>query len=179
MLHVVLVEPEIPQNTGNIARTCAATGAMLHLIEPLGFSLDDRYMKRAGLDYWPKTQVKVHPDFLSFLREYPECPLVFFTTKGARPYTEFTYPKEIALVFGRETRGLPEALLARFPDRCARLPMKGEIRSLNLSNAVAVAVYEALRQQGFEGMCEAGELTGRDDDEPWVEALDEYGGLKR
>jgi tRNA (cytidine/uridine-2'-O-)-methyltransferase len=161
MMHIVLVEPEIPQNAGNIARTCAATGAALHLVRPLGFSLEDRYLKRAGLDYWPLAQVMVHEDFPSLLKALPDAPRFFFTTKGGAPYTEFSYPDGAMLVFGKETRGLSEALLLRYPGQCARIPMRSEARSLNLSNAVAVALYEALRQQGFPGMQTLGALTGR------------------
>lgn len=169
MMHIVLVEPEIPQNTGNIARTCAATGASLHLIRPLGFSLDDRYLKRAGLDYWPLARVQVHDDFPALLHEYPDLPRYFFTTKGAQPYTSFAYPKEALLVFGCETRGLPEALLEKYPGNCARIPMISQARSLNLSNSVAVALYEALRQHGFEGLEGEGATTGRDDAPPWLD----------
>lgn len=172
MMHIVLVEPEIPQNTGNVARTCAATGAMLHLIRPLGFSLDDRYLKRAGLDYWPLARVTVHDDFPSLLAKWPDLPLFFFTTKGARPYTDFDYPKDACLVFGRETRGLPETLLSKYPGRCARIPMLDEARSLNLSNSVAIALYEALRQQGFEDLRGEGALTGRQEEVlPWLDYL--------
>lgn len=170
-MHVVLVEPEIPQNTGNIARTCAATGAMLHLVQPLGFSLDDRYLKRAGLDYWPLAQVQVHEDFPSLRHALPDLPLFFFTTKGAQPYTDFAYPEDAMLVFGRETQGLPEALLARYPGQCARIPMRAQARSLNLSNSVAVALYEALRQQGFAGLQGEGHPTGREDAPPWLDYL--------
>lgn len=169
MLHIVLVEPEIPQNTGNIARTCAATGAALHLVRPLGFSLEDRYLKRAGLDYWPLAQVRVHDDFPAALHALAGAPLYFFTTKGARPYADFAYPHDTALVFGCETRGLPEALLRRYPGACARIPMVGAARSLNLSNAVAVAVYEVLRQHGFGGLSTEGALTGREDAPPWLD----------
>lgn len=171
MIHIVLVEPEIPQNTGNIARTCAATGAALHLIRPLGFSLDDRYLKRAGLDYWPLAQVQVHDDFPALLAGYPNLPRYFFTTKGAQPYTSFTYPRDAMLVFGRETRGLPEALLTKYPGNCARIPMRAEARSLNLSNSVAIALYEVLRQQGFDGLLETGEPTGREDAPPWLDYI--------
>lgn len=171
MIHIALIEPEIPQNTGNIARTCAATGAALHLVRPLGFSLDDRYLKRAGLDYWPLAQVRVHDDFPTLLACLPDVPRVYFTTKAEAAYTDFTYPGEVMLVFGRETAGLPEALLRRYPAACARIPMRGEARSLNLSNSVAVAVYEALRQQDFAGLEAAGSLTGRDDAPPWLDYL--------
>ena len=170
MMHVVLVEPEIPQNTGNIARTCAATGAALHLIRPLGFSLDDRYLKRAGLDYWPMAHVRVHDDFPALRAEHPNAPLFFFTTKGARPFAQFALPDGALLVFGRETRGLPEALLKKHPGQCARIPMREGARSLNLANSVAVALYEALRQQGYPGLLGEGHITGRAQDAPdWVD----------
>lgn len=169
MIHVVLIEPEIPQNTGNIARTCAATGAALHLVEPLGFALSDRYLKRAGLDYWPMAAVRVHADFPSVLAAVPDTPCYFFTTKGARAYAAFSYPKDVLLVFGRETQGLPEALLARHPGSCARIPMREGARSLNLANSVAIAVYEVLRQRGFFGLEAEGSLTGREDAPPWLD----------
>lgn len=169
-MHVVLIEPEIPQNTGNIARTCAATGAALHLVRPLGFSLSDRYLRRAGLDYWPMASVRVHDDFAALRREIPAAPLYLFTTKGARPFTSYAYEADAMLVFGRETAGLPEKLLEKFPDRCARIPMRQGARSLNLSNSVAVALYEALRQQGFPGLLTEGWVTGREEDGPgWLD----------
>lgn len=172
MIHVCLVEPEIPQNTGNIIRTCAATGAVLHLVRPLGFSLDDRYLKRAGLDYFSMARVVTHDGFDEVKREYPDIPMVFFTTKGARPYTEFAYDQDVFLVFGRETYGLPEPLLKKYPGRCARIPMRDGARSLNLSNSVAVAVYEALRQRAFEGLSRDGKLTGRDEEKPpWLDYI--------
>lgn len=171
MIHIILVEPEIPQNTGNIARTCAATGAALHLVRPLGFSLDDRYVRRAGLDYWPMARVTAHDDFPTAIRALPGVPLFFFTTKGAKPFASFAYPEEAALVFGRETRGLPEALLKKYPGQCARIPMREGARSLNLANSVAVALYEALRQQGYPGLLGEGAPTGRDDAPPWLDYL--------
>ncbi len=172
MFHIVLVEPEIPQNTGNIARTCAATGTSLHLIRPLGFSLDDRYMRRAGLDYWPMANVRVYDDFPSLLAEYPKAPCFFFTTKGAQPYVSLSYPEGSLLVFGRETQGLPEWLLAKYPGQCARIPMREEARSLNLSNSVAIALYEALRQHGFADLQAEGSLTGREEEAPlWLDFL--------
>ena len=116
-LNIVLVEPEIPQNTGNIARTCAATGAELHLVRPLGFSLDDRYMRRAGLDYWPMARVRVHEDFAALRRALPDAPMYLFTTKGSRPYTAYAYERDAMLVFGRETRGLPEKLLEKLEEK--------------------------------------------------------------
>lgn len=172
MMHIVLVEPEIPQNTGNIARTCAATGASLHLIEPLGFTISDRYLKRAGLDYWSMAQVFVHPNFAAFAHANAGLPLFFFTTKGASDYTSFAYPANAALVFGKETQGLPEMLLQKYPGLCARIPMRSGARSLNLSNSVAVALYEALRQHDFDGLLREGQLTGREEETPpWLDYL--------
>ena len=158
MFHIVLVEPEIPQNTGNIARTCAATGCKLHLIRPLGFEISDRYLKRAGLDYWNLVSVEVHDGFEEFQKKYPDLTYRFFTTKAKHGYTELPYPDGCALVFGKETKGLPEELLIKHPEECVRIPMIDESRSLNLSNSVAIAVYEGLRQNGFEGLKSAGEL---------------------
>ena len=158
MMHIVLVEPEIPQNTGNIARTCAATGAKLHLIRPLGFELSDRYLKRAGLDYWHMMTYEVHDSWEDFLSANPGARLHFATTKAPRDYCEAAYGPEDYLVFGKETKGLDEALLAENYDRCVRIPMVEEARSLNLSNSVAVVLYEALRQQGFPGLCGRGRL---------------------
>ncbi len=158
MLHVVLVEPEIPQNTGNIVRTCAATGSVLHLIEPLGFSLEDRYLKRAGLDYWPELTMEVHPSLSDFFARYPAGPFWFFSTKAPCAYTEADLTGDVFLVFGRETAGLPESLLRERVDRCLRIPMLPGTRSLNLSNSVAVAVYESLRQRGFPGFSREGVL---------------------
>lgn len=171
MIHIVLVEPEIPQNTGNIARTCAATGTALHLIRPLGFSLDDRYLKRAGLDYWPLAKVQVHDSFPDLLAQHPDLPRYFFTTKGAQPFASFAYPKDAMLVFGRETKGLPEALLEKYPGNCARIPMREEARSLNLSNSVAIALYEVLRQHGYDGLLGEGHTTGREDAPPWLDYI--------
>ena len=169
-MHIVLYEPEIPQNTGNIARTCAATGSMLHLIEPLGFELSDRYLKRAGLDYWHMMQYRVYADFERFLQAWPEARMHFLTTKAPRAYTEAAYGPDDFLVFGCETRGLPESLLSRVYDRCVRIPMAPGARSLNLSNSVAIVVYEALRQQGFSGLVAQGSLTGREDPgAPWMD----------
>lgn len=158
MMHVVLYEPEIPQNTGNIARTCAATGAMLHLIEPLGFSLSDKYLKRAGLDYWHLMRYEIHASWEDFLKAMPGARLHLLTTKAPRRYTEVTYGPEDCLVFGPETRGLPEALLRERYGDCARIPMRPEARSLNLSNSVAIVLYEALRQQEFPGLKGEGAL---------------------
>ena len=169
-MHIVLYAPEIPQNTGNIARTCAATGSVLHLIEPLGFQLSDKYLKRAGLDYWHMMELHVHPDFDTMMREYPDAKYHFATTKAPHGYHEVQYGPDDFLVFGCETKGLPESLLSRVYDRCIRIPMRAEARSLNLSNSVAIVLYEALRQQEFAGLKEEGELTGRDDAlQPWMD----------
>ena len=172
MLHVVLIEPEIPQNTGNIARTCAATGSELHLVKPLGFKLEDRYLKRAGLDYWPLVKVHVHEDFSQVLAQYPDAPFFYASTKAPRSYAQASYPRDAFLVFGKESRGLPENLLERVYDRCVRIPMAPGARSLNLSNSVAIVVYEALRQQGFEGLASEGHLTGREEEAgAWMDYL--------
>ncbi|MBQ3075737.1 MAG: tRNA (uridine(34)/cytosine(34)/5-carboxymethylaminomethyluridine(34)-2'-O)-methyltransferase TrmL [Clostridia bacterium] len=149
-LHIVLVEPEIPQNTGNIARTCAAIGAGLHLIEPLGFEISDRYLKRAGLDYWQYLDLHTYPNLSDFF-EKNRGAFYYFTTKGKNNYTRVTYEGEVYLFFGKETKGLPEDLLRANLDRALRLPMKENIRSLNLSNSVAIAAFEVLRQWNFEG----------------------------
>ncbi len=156
MFHIVLVEPEIPQNTGNIARTCAATGAALHLVEPLGFSISDRQLKRAGLDYWHLLEIYLHPNLDDFFAKNPNGNYYFLTTKAPRAYTEAQFSDGDFLIFGKETRGLPEPLLAAHPERCIRIPMREGARSLNLSNSVAVTVFEALRQTGFEGLAQAG-----------------------
>ncbi len=167
MMHVVLVNPEIPQNTGNIARTCAATGAALHLIEPLGFSLDDRYLKRAGLDYWHMCRIARHPSWEAFLAAHSGAALHYATTKAPRDYSGACYGPDDFLVFGRETKGLPEELLAANYDRCVRIPMREGARSLNLSNSVAVVLYEALRQQGFPDLVGEGRLTGVPEGPGW------------
>ena len=171
-MNVVLYAPEIPQNTGNIARTCAATGTDLFLIEPLGFVMSDRYYKRAGLDYFSMVNIRVLPTFEALIRLSPEASYHFASTKASRSYTEAAYGPDDFLVFGCETRGLPESLLSKVYDRCIRIPMRPDARSLNLSNSAAVVLYEALRQQGFPGLSAAGELTGRDDPaQPWMDYL--------
>lgn len=152
MLDIVLIEPEIPQNTGNIARTCVATGSRLHLVEPLGFRIDDRQVKRAGLDYWFDLDLTIWPNLDSWVRAFAGRPVFYATTKGSQSYTEASYPADAVLVFGKETRGLPESLLLAHPERCFRIPMQSASRSLNLANAVAVVTYEALRQNGFPGL---------------------------
>lgn len=144
-MEVVLFEPEIPQNTGNIARTCVATGARLTLIEPLGFSLSERQMRRAGLDYWDHLDLQILPELLPYL-EASTRPFYLFTTKATTPYWEVNYTGEELLIFGPESRGLPTSLLGQWPDRCLTIPQSNQVRSLNLSNAVAIALYEAMRQ---------------------------------
>jgi tRNA (cytidine/uridine-2'-O-)-methyltransferase len=167
MIHIALFEPEIPQNTGNIVRTCSATGSVLHLIEPLGFSVDDRSLKRAGLDYWHGMDIRIHPDFNAFQLDFESsrvprpqppsgaaarCCCWPFEPQGSRLYHEADFADGDCLLFGKETAGLPESILSLYPGRCLRLPMLPGARSLNLSNSVAVALYEALRQTGFKGM---------------------------
>ena len=161
MFNIVLVEPEIPQNTGNIARTCAATGCRLHLVRPLGFEVSDKYLKRAGLDYWPYVDIAYYDGIGELFAKYPQAAFTFFSTKAARTHSEVRYRAGDFLVFGKETAGLPEALLAERYDQCARIPMLGGIRSLNLANSVAVAVYEAWRQNGFGGALFQGTLRGK------------------
>ena len=158
-INIVLHEPEIPQNTGNIARTCAAIGASLHLIRPLGFTIDDRKLKRAGLDYWDKLDITYYDGLDDFFVKNPDAEVYFFTTKAPRSFSEVTYPKKVYLMFGKETKGLPEELLVKNPERSVRIPMRNTLRSLNLSNSVAVAVYEVLRQRNYEGLRGDGQLT--------------------
>lgn len=158
-INIALIEPEIPQNTGNIARTCAATGASLHLVKPMGFTVDDRKLKRAGLDYWHELDITYYESLDDFLRINANEEMYFFSTKAPRAYTEVSYPERVFLVFGKETRGLPETLLQSNPDRCVRIPMRDKLRSLNLSNSAAIAVYEALRQRDFVGLREDGVPT--------------------
>ncbi len=149
MFNIVLVEPEIPQNTGNIVRTCAATGCKLHLVRPLGFEVSDKYLKRAGLDYWHFVDISFYDDIGELFAKFPEGRFWFYSTKAARTHSDVQYREGDFLVFGKETKGLPEELLAKRYDEAVRIPMIGEIRSLNLSNSVAVAVYEGWRQLGF------------------------------
>ena len=157
MFHIVLVEPEIPQNTGNIARTCAVTGAALHLVRPLGFSLDDKSLKRAGLDYWGELNVHLYDSFAQVEQAYPEARFFLFTTHAKRSYADACYRDGDFFVFGKETAGLGPALIARRGEDTVRIPMRPGLRSLNLSNAVALSLYEALRQTGFAGLTEQGE----------------------
>ena len=158
-LNLVLVEPEIPQNTGNVARTCAATGAALHLVRPLGFTIDDKKLKRAGLDYWDKLEISYYDSLAEFLEKTAGEARYFFSTKAPRAYTEVTYPERVFLLFGKESAGLPESLLHENPDTTVRIPMRNGLRSLNLSNSVAIAAYEVLRQQNFAELSEKGTLT--------------------
>lgn len=149
--HIVLVEPEIPPNTGNIARTCAATETALHLVKPLGFSIEDRQLKRAGLDYWPFVKLEIHENLDAFFQKYGDKPLYLATTKGGRRYTDVSFEEESMILFGRETAGLPKELIHRYQDRAIRIPMSGDtrLRSLNLANSVNIILFEALRQAGF------------------------------
>lgn len=163
MLNVVLVEPEIPQNTGNIARTCAATGTRLHLVKPLGFDLSDKHLKRAGLDYWSLLDIHIYENLREFFEKNAGGRYYFASTKSKHRYTEVTYRDGDYLFFGRETRGLEESLLHENYENCIRIPMREGARSLNLSNSVAIVLYEALRQQEFAGLVEAGRLTLFDD----------------
>ena len=160
MLHIVLVEPEIPQNCGNIARTCAATGSRLHLVEPLGFDISEKAVRRAGLDYWHLVEVSTHPSLEALFRDFPQAAadLWLATTKAPRAYSEARFSPDCWLFFGKETAGLPRDFREAFRERCIRLPMVDEARSLNLANSVAVLVYEALRQNGFPGLQGVGEM---------------------
>src|SRR5690554_1940117 len=151
-MDIVLVEPEIPQNTGNIARTCVATGTKLHLVEPLGFQIDDRQIKRAGLDYWFDLDLTIWPDLNSCMRSFQGADIYYATTKAAQTYADVKYKDNSVILFGKETKGLPEPLLIAHPERCIRIPMLGITRSLNLSNSVAIVLYEALRQLNFAGL---------------------------
>lgn len=158
MLNIVLYEPEMPANTGNIGRTCVATGARLHLIEPLGFQINDKMLKRAGLDYWPKLDVTVYEDYQDFLSKNPHAKIYMATTKSKQKYTDVAYEEDAYIMFGPESRGIPEEMLLDNKETCVRIPMMPGERSLNLSNSVAIMVYEALRQQDFQGLEEEGQL---------------------
>ena len=158
MFHVVLVEPEIPQNAGNIARTCAATGTALHMVRPLGFEVSDKYLKRAGLDYWNLVEISYYDSFEELKAKFPEARFFYFTTKARHRHSDVQFRDGDFLVFGKETRGLPEELLMQNEETCLRIPMFSEARSLNLGNSVAIALYEALRQSDYEGLLEEGEL---------------------
>jgi len=152
LINIVLYQPEIPHNTGNIARTCAATGAMLHLIYPLGFTLDEKHLKRAGLDYWDEVNIREHSSWAAFQEAYPDAGCYYLSTKGRRRYTEVKYQPGDFLVFGPETRGLPADILEPAGARVLRIPMRAGLRSLNLANSVAIVLYEALRQLDFPGL---------------------------
>lgn len=160
-VNIVLHEPEIPQNTGNIARTCAATGAALHIIKPMGFEIDDRKLKRAGLDYWHQLDITYYENIGDFYEKNPDAQekTFFFSTKAPQKYTDITYPDGVYLMFGKESKGLPESLLHDNPQTTVRIPMRDKLRSLNLSNSVAIAVYEVFRQRDFSELKEQGELT--------------------
>ena len=157
-INIVMVEPEIPQNTGNIARSCAATGAKLHLVHPLGFDISEKQVKRAGLDYWDKVEIEEHDSLEAFLEKYPpeKNSMFFLTTKGKHVYSDINYSKydEVFLLFGKETKGLPEDLILKYFDHAVRIPMRATLRSLNLSNSVAIVLYEVLKQDNFSGLQE-------------------------
>lgn len=159
MINIVLVEPEIPMNTGNIARTCAATGSRLHLVKPLGFDISDKAVKRAGLDYWSLVDLHVYEDLDDFFARNPAPDLWLTTTRAVRCYSDAQYREGCWLFFGKETAGLPHGLLRRYPERCVRLPMRGDARSLNLANTVAAVTYEALRQLDFPGLARDGQTA--------------------
>ena len=161
MLHIVLVEPEIPQNCGNIARTCAATGSQLHLVEPLGFNISEKAVRRAGLDYWHLVEVTTHPNLEALFQDFPQAAsdLWLATTKAPHDYSQAQFSPDCWLFFGKETAGLPLDFREAFRERCIRLPMVNEARSLNLANSVAVLTYEALRQNGFPGLQGTGEMA--------------------
>ncbi len=157
-INIVLIEPEIPQNTGNIARTCAATGASLHLVKPMGFEIDDAKLKRAGLDYWHQLDITYYENSDEFFEKNKGEEMYFFSTKSKASHVTPVYPKKVFLVFGKETKGLPEELLKENLDRCVRIPMRDGLRSLNLSNSAAIAVYEVLRQRDFDNLLEEGKF---------------------
>lgn len=165
-MNIVLYEPEIPSNTGNIGRTCVATGTRLHLIEPLGFRLTEKALRRAGMDYWPQLDVTRYINYEEFLERNPGAKIYFASTKARRLYTEVSYEPDCYLMFGKESAGIPEEILRAHPDTAVRIPMIGETRSLNLGNSAAIVLYEALRQNGFASMKLQGELTRYRWDDP-------------
>ncbi|QDW72750.1 tRNA (cytidine(34)-2'-O)-methyltransferase [Lachnospiraceae bacterium KGMB03038] len=158
MLNIVLHEPEIPANTGNIGRTCVATGTRLHLIEPLGFRLNEKNLKRAGMDYWNDLDVRTYINYEEFLEKNPNARIYMATTKAQKAYTEVSYEPDCYIMFGKESAGIPEEILVRHKNDCVRIPMAGGIRSLNLANSAAIILYEALRQNDFLGMERTGHL---------------------
>ena len=158
MLNIVLLEPEIPANTGNIGRTCVAAGTRLHLIEPLGFRLDEKNLRRAGMDYWKELDVSIYADYHDFLDKNSGAKIYMATTKAERAYTEVSYEPDAYIMFGKESAGIPEEILVDYEKTCIRIPMLGQIRSLNLSNSAAIILYEALRQNHFSSMQLEGEL---------------------
>ena len=158
MLNIVLLEPEIPANTGNIGRTCAAAGTRLHLIGPLGFRLDEKSLRRAGMDYWKELDVSIYDDYHDFLDKNPGAKIYMATTKAERAYTEVSYEPDAYIMFGKESAGIPEEILVEHEPECIRIPMVGDTRSLNLGNSVAIVLYVALRRNGFPGMNRAGKL---------------------
>ena len=158
MINIVLYEPEIPANTGNIGRTCVATGTRLHLIEPLGFRLDEKSVRRAGMDYWKELDLTTYINWADFLEKNPDAKIYMATTKGRHIYTEVSYEPDCFIMFGKESAGIPEEILKAYTETCVRIPMMGETRSLNLSNSAAIVLYEALRQNGFAHMKLQGEL---------------------
>ncbi len=157
-MNIVLLEPEIPQNTGNIGRTCVATGTKLHLIEPLGFRIDEKSVKSAGLDYWPQLDYQTYISYREFIEKNPSAKIYMATTKAEKTYTEVSYEPDSFIMFGKESAGIPEEILVENRENCIRIPMIGDTRSLNLSNSVAIVLYEALRQNGFSGLKTEGEL---------------------
>ena len=157
-MNIVLHEPEIPANTGNIGRTCVVTGSSLHLIKPLGFEINEKTLKRAGLDYWSKLDVRLYDDYADFMSVNPNANIWYLTTKAEKSYADVSFDSNDFLMFGKETAGIPEEILVENRDRCIRIPMMKEERSLNLSNAVAIVLYEALRQNDFDGLSDKGEL---------------------
>ena len=172
MLNIVLHEPEMPANTGNIGRTCVAAGARLHLIEPLGFQINEKQLKRAGLDYWDKLDVTIYDDFNDFLEKNSGAKIYMATTKSKQKYTDVNYEEDAYIMFGKESAGIPEEILLDYKETAVRIPMFPEIRSLNLANSVAIVLYEALRQHDFEHLLDHGVLTGREE-EPgaWMDYL--------
>ena len=157
-MNIVLHEPEIPENTGNIGRTCVATGSVLHLIKPLGFVIDDKHLKRAGLDYWPKLEYYIYEDYPDFMAKHPDAKIYYATTKAHKTYSEVSFGPDDFIMFGKETAGIPEEILVDNEENCIRIPMIGDIRSLNLGNSVAIILYEAMRQNGFYDLNPEGSL---------------------